>query len=41
MKRTSIFILVLLVAGFVSGDASVSREQDPAVVNAKTIAKKL
>jgi quercetin dioxygenase-like cupin family protein len=41
VKRTSIFILVLLVAGFVRGDASVSRAQDPAVVNAKTIAKKL
>jgi len=33
--------VVLFVAGFVRGDASVSREQDPAVVNAKTIAKKL
>ena len=33
--------MVLFVAGFVRGDASVSREQDPAVVNAKTIAKKL
>ena len=41
MKRTFTFILVLLVVGFVRGDASVSREQDPAVVNAKTIAKKL
>ena len=41
MKRTLIFIVVLFVAGFVRGDASVSREQDPAVVNAKTIAKKL
>ena len=41
MKRTFTFILVLLVVGFVRSDASVSREQDPAVVNAKTIAKKL
>jgi len=41
LKRTLIFIVVLFVAGFVRGDASVSREQDPAVVNAKTIAKKL
>lgn len=41
MKRASILILVLLGIGFVRGDASVSREQDPAVVNAKTIAKKL
>ena len=41
MKRTFTFILVLLVVGFVRGDASVSRVQDPAVVNATTIAKKL
>lgn len=41
MKRTFIFILVLLVVGFVRGDASVSRVQDPVVVNATTIAKKL
>lgn len=41
MKRTCIVVLVLLVAGFVRGDASVSREQDPLVVNSKTIALKL
>ena len=41
MKRISIFAFLLLVAGFVRGDANVSNEQDPAVVNAKTIAVKL
>ncbi len=41
MKRIYIVMFVLLVAGFVRGDASISREQDPLVVNAKTIAKKL
>ena len=41
MKRTYIVMFVLLVAGFVRGDASISREQDPLVVNSKTIAKKL
>jgi beta-alanine degradation protein BauB len=41
VRRTFTFILVLFVVGFVRGDASVSREQDPAVVNAKTIAKRL
>ena len=41
MKRIYIVMSVLLVVGFVRGDASVSREQDPLVVNAKTIARKL
>jgi quercetin dioxygenase-like cupin family protein len=41
VKRTFTVILVLLVVGFVRGDASVSGVQDPAVVNATTIAKKL
>ena len=41
MKRISIFAFLLLVAGFVRGDANVSNEQDPAVVNAKTIAVKI
>lgn len=41
MKQTYIVILVLLVAGFVRGDASVTREQDPLVVNSKTIALKI
>jgi quercetin dioxygenase-like cupin family protein len=39
MKRIYVVIFVLLVAGFVRGD--VTREQDPLVVNAKTIALKL
>lgn len=41
MKRTYLLMLVLLVTGIVRGDASVTREQDPLVVNAKTIALKL
>ena len=41
MKRIYVVILVLLVAGLVRGDASVTREQDPLTVNAKTIALKL
>ena len=41
MKRVYIVMFVLLVAGFVRSDARVSREQDPLVVNAKTIALKL
>jgi quercetin dioxygenase-like cupin family protein len=41
MKRIYILILVLLVVGFVRGDASVRRAQDPLVVNSKTIALKL
>ena len=41
MKRIYIVMFVLLVVGFVRGDASISREQDPLVVNSKTIAKKL
>ena len=41
MKRVTILLFVLLVAGFVRGDANVSREQDPVVVNAKTIVMKL
>ena len=41
MKRIYILILVLLVTGFVRGDALGTRGQDPAVVNAKTIALKL
>ena len=41
MKRVYILIFVLLVTGLVRGDASVTREQDPLVVNAKTIALKL
>jgi quercetin dioxygenase-like cupin family protein len=41
MKRVYIAVFVLLVTGLVRGDASVTREQDPLVVNAKTIALKL
>ena len=41
MKRIYISILVLLVTGFVRGDAGVSRAQDPLVVNPKSIALKL
>src|SRR5215216_8050627 len=41
MKRLLVLILVLLVTGFVRSDASVTREQDPLIVNSKTIALKL
>jgi quercetin dioxygenase-like cupin family protein len=41
MKRIYVVMFVLLVAGFVRGDASGTREQDPLTVNAKTIALKL
>jgi len=41
MKRVYVSLFVLLVTGLVRGDASVTREQDPLIVNAKTIALKL
>ena len=41
MKRIFILMLVLLVSGFVRGDASVTTSQDPLVVNSKTISLKL
>ena len=41
MKRIYILISVLLVTGFVRGDAGVTRAQDPLVVNPKSIALKL
>jgi quercetin dioxygenase-like cupin family protein len=41
MKRIYILILVILVTGFVRADAIAIRGQDPAVVNANTIALKL
>ena len=41
MKRIYILLLVLLVIGFVRGDAIATRAQDPLVVNSKTIALKL
>jgi quercetin dioxygenase-like cupin family protein len=41
MKRIYILTFVLLVSGFVRGDAYVGRAQDPLVVNPKSIALKL
>ena len=41
MKRFYILIFILLVTGFVRGDAGVTRSQDPLVVNSKSIALKL
>ena len=41
MKRVYVPVFVLLLTGLVRGDASVTREQDPLSVNAKTIALKL
>ena len=41
MKRIYILMFVLLVIGFVRGDAGVARGQDPLVVNSKTIKLKL
>jgi quercetin dioxygenase-like cupin family protein len=41
MKRISILMFLLVVTGFVRGDASISREQDPVTVNPKTVALKL
>ena len=41
MKRISILMFLLLVAGFARGDANVSSEQDPVTVNASTIKVKL
>ncbi|HEY5446294.1 MAG TPA: hypothetical protein VIJ87_17865, partial [Pyrinomonadaceae bacterium] len=41
MKRIFTLIIVLFVTGFVRGDAYVAREQDPLVVNSRTIALKL
>ena len=41
MKRIYLLMFVLLVTGFLRGDASVTRVQDPLVVNSKTIALKL
>ena len=40
MKRIHILMFVLVVTGFVHGDA-VTREQDPLTVNSKTIMLKL
>ena len=41
MKRLSVLVLMLLVTGIARSDASVTRSQDPLVVNSKTIALKL
>lgn len=41
MKRVYAFVFVLFITGLVRGDASVTRVQDPLIVNAKTIALKL
>ena len=41
MKRVHSLIFVLVLTGFVRGDSSVSREQDPLKVNFDTIALKL
>jgi len=41
MKRIFTLIIVLFVTGLVRGDAYVAREQDPLVVNSRTIALKL
>ena len=41
MKRFHVLLFVLFVTGLVRGDASVTREQDPLIVNASTIALKL
>jgi len=41
MNRIYILIFVLVVTGFVRGDASVTDAQDPLVVNSKSIALKL
>ena len=41
MKRLLVLVLMLLVTGFARSDASVTREQDPLIVNSKTIDLKL
>lgn len=41
MKRLLVLVLMLLVIGIARSDASVTRTQDPLVVNSKTIALKL
>lgn len=41
MKRMHILIFALLATAFVRSDASVTRAQDPLVVNSRTIALKL
>ncbi len=41
MKRFLVLVVVLLVTGIARSDASVTRTQDPLVVNSKTIGLKL
>ena len=41
MKRLLVLVVVLLVTGIARSDASVTRAQDPLIVNSKTIALKL
>jgi quercetin dioxygenase-like cupin family protein len=41
MKRLSVLVLMLLVTGIARSDVSVTRVQDPLVVNSNTIALKL
>jgi quercetin dioxygenase-like cupin family protein len=41
MKRIYVLIFVLLITGFVRGDARVTTAQDPLVVNSDSIALKL
>ena len=41
MKQLLVLVLMLLVTGIARSDASVTRIQDPLVVNSKTIALKL
>ena len=41
MKRIGIVIFVMLLIGFVRGDASTTHKQDPLTVTAKTMALKL
>ena len=41
MKRFLVLVVVLLVTGIARSDASVTRTQDPLIVNSKTIGLKL
>ena len=41
MKRFLVLVVVLLVTGIARSDGSVSRTQDPLIVNSKTIGLKL
>jgi quercetin dioxygenase-like cupin family protein len=41
MKRFLVLVVVLLVTGIARSDASVTRTQDPLIVNSKTISLKL